>query len=67
MVLMVCISVVVIAGMVLPLNKDASWPDPRWVHPFNQKQIESFFKYSGLNTVKFQSWNDFELFHFQKK
>ena len=57
----------VFAGMVSSMNKEANWPDPRWVHPFNQKQIESLFKYSGLNSVKFQSWDSFELFHFNKK
>ena len=57
----------VFAGMVSSLNKEANWPDPRWVHPFNLKQIESLFKYSGLNSVKFQSWDSFELFHFCQK
>jgi len=57
----------VCAGMVSSLNKEASWPDPRWVHPFNLKQIESLFKFSGLNSVKFQSWDSLELFHFHQK
>ena len=57
----------VCAGMISSLNKEASWPDPRWVHPFNLKQIESLIKYSGLNSVKFQSWDDFELFHFHQE
>ena len=57
----------VFAGMFSSLNKEVSWPDPRWIHPFNQQQIESLFKYSGLNTVKFESWDCFELFHFKKK
>ena len=57
----------VCAGMISSLNKEASWPDPRWVHPFNLKQIESLIKYSGLNAVKFQSWGDFELFHFHQE
>lgn len=53
------------AGMISSLNKEASWPDPRWGHPFNLKQIESLIQYSGLDSVKFQSWGDFELFHIQ--
>ena len=57
----------VCAGMISSLNKEASWPDPRWLHPFNLKQIESLIKYSGLNSVKFQSWDDFELFHFHQE
>ena len=55
------------AGMISSLNKEASWPDPRWEHPFNLKQIESLIQYSGLDSVKFQSWGDFELFHFQQE
>ena len=55
------------AGMISSLNKEASWPDPRWGHPFNLKQIESLIQYSGLDSVKFQSWGDFELFHFQQE
>lgn len=55
------------AGMISSLNKEASWPDPRWMHPFNLKQIESLIQYSGLNSVKFQSWGDFELFHIQQE
>ena len=57
----------VCAGMISSLNKEASWPDPRWVHPFNLKQIESLFIYSGLKSVKFQSWDGFEFFHFHQK
>ena len=57
----------VCAGMITSPNKESSWPDPRWEHPFNLQQIESLIKYSGLNSVKFQSWGDFELFHIQEK
>ena len=57
----------IFAGMVSSLNKEVNWPDPRWIQPFNLNQIESLFKYSGLNAVKFQSWGGFELFHFNRK
>ena len=55
------------AGMITTLNKEVVWPDPRWVQKFNRKQIESLFQYSGLNSVKFESLGDYELFHFQQK
>ena len=55
------------AGMITTLNKEVIWPDPRWVQQFNRKQIESLFQYSGLNSVKFESLGDYELFHFQQK
>ena len=54
----------VCAGIITDPTKKTSWPDPRWEHPFNLKQIESLIQYSELNSVKFQSWGDFELFHF---
>ena len=55
------------AGMISSLNKEEIWPDPRWIRKFNLKQIESLFQYSGLNSVKFESLGDYELFHFQKE
>ena len=55
------------AGMISSLNKEVIWPDPRWIQKFNLKQIESLFQYSGLNSVKFESLGDYELFHFQQK
>jgi len=57
----------VCAGIITDPTKKTSWPDPRWEHPFNLKQIESLIQYSELNSVKFQSWGDFELFHFQQE
>ena len=57
----------VCAGIITDPTKITSWPDPRWEHPFNLKQIESLIQYSELNSVKFQSWGDFELFHFQQE
>ena len=57
----------VCAGIITDPTKKTSWPDPRWEHPFNLKQIESLIQYSELNSVKFQSWGDFELFHIQEK
>jgi hypothetical protein len=51
------------AGMINTLDKEASWPDPRWQHPFNIKKLQSLFQYSGLDSTKFKSWGDFELFH----
>ena len=51
------------AGMINTLDKEGSWPDPRWQHPFNIKQLQSLIQYSGLNSAKFQSWGEFELFH----
>ena len=54
------------AGMISSLNKEVIWPDPRWMTPFNLKQIESLFQYSGLNSAKFESFGDYELFHFQQ-
>ena len=57
----------VCAGIITdPINK-TSWPDPRWLHPYSHKQLETLIQYSGLNSVKFQSWGDFELFHFQQE
>jgi hypothetical protein len=50
-------------GMINTLDKEASWPDPRWRHPYNIKELQSLVQYSGLNSVKFQSWGDYELFH----
>ena len=55
----------VCAGIITDPAKKTSWPDPRWLHPFSQKQLESLIQYSGSNTLKFQSWGDFELFHIQ--
>ena len=57
----------VCAGIITDPTKKKSWPDPRWEHPFKIKQIESLIQYSELNSVKFQSWGDFELFHFQQE
>jgi hypothetical protein len=51
------------AGMINTLDKEASWPDPRWRHPYNIKELQSLVQYSGLNSVEFQSWGDYELFH----
>ena len=53
------------AGMINTLDENASWPEPRWRHPYNIKQLQSLIQYSGLNSVKFQSLGDFELFHSQ--
>ena len=55
----------VCAGIITDPAKKTSWPDPRWLHPFSQKQLESLIQYSGHNTLKFQSWGEFELFHIQ--
>ena len=57
----------VCAGIITDQTKNPSWPDPRWLHPFSHKQLETLIQYSELNSVKFQSWGDFELFHFQQK
>ena len=54
------------AGMISSLNKEVIWPDPRWLNQFNLKQIESLFQYSGIESVKFESWGDNKLFHVQK-
>ena len=54
----------VCAGIITDPTKKTSWPDPRWLHPYSHKQLETLIQYSGLNSVKFQSWGDFELFHF---
>ena len=51
------------AGVINTLDEEASWPDPRWQHPFNLKQLQSLIQHSGLNSAKFQSWGEFELFH----
>jgi len=53
------------AGMITTLNKEASWPEPRWLHPFNLKQLQSLIQYSGIDSMKFEEWGDFELFHTQ--
>ena len=57
----------VCAGIITDPTKKTSWPDPRWLHPFSHKQLETLIQYSELNSVKFQSWGDFELFHFQQE
>ena len=57
----------VCAGIITDPTKKTTCPDPRWEHPFNLKQIESLIQYSELNSVKFQSWGEFELFHFQQE
>ena len=57
----------VCAGIITDPAKKTSWPDPRWLHPFSQQQLESLIQYSGSNTVKFQSLGDFELFYIQKE
>ena len=55
------------AGMITSPDNKTSWPDPRWLHPYSRKQLETLIQYSGLNSVKFQSWGDFELFHSQQE
>ncbi len=55
------------AGMISPQNKELTWPDPRFVNQFNLKQIELLFQYSGIESVKFKSWGDYELFNIQKE
>ena len=57
----------VCAGIITDPTKKTSWPDPRWLHPFSHKQFETLIQYSEPNSVKFQSWGDFELFHFQQE
>ena len=57
----------VCAGIITDPTKKTSWPDPRWLHPFSHKQLETLIQYCELNSVKFQSWGDFELFHFQQE
>ncbi len=57
----------VCAGIITDQTKQTSWPDPRWLQPFSHKQLEKLFQYSELNSVKFESWGDFELFHFQQE
>jgi len=57
----------VFAGIITDQTKQTSWPDPRWLQPFSHKQLEKLFQYSELNSVKFESWGDFELFHFQQE
>ena len=54
------------AGMISQQNKGLTWPDPRFVNQFNLKQIELLFQYSGIESVKFKSWGDYELFNVQK-
>ena len=53
------------AGMITTLNKEASWPEPRWLHPFDLKQLQSLIQFSGIYSMKFEEWGDFELFHTQ--
>jgi hypothetical protein len=57
----------VCAGMITDQTKETSWPDPRWLHPFSHKQLETLIQYSEINPVKFQSFGYFELFHFQQE
>ena len=54
------------AGMISSLNKEVIWPDPRWMNQFNLKQTESLFQYSGIESVEFESWGDYKLFHAKK-
>ena len=53
-------------GMILSQKNEVSWPDPRFKNQFNLKQIELLFQYSGIESVKFESWGDNKLFHVQK-
>ena len=55
------------AGMILSPNKEEIWPDPRLVNQFNLKQIDLLFQYSGIESVKFESWSDKKLFHVKKE
>ena len=57
----------VCAGIITDQTKQTSWPDPRWLQPFSHKQLEKLIQYSELNSVKFESWGDFELFHYQQE
>ena len=50
-------------GMIASSDDKLSWPDPRWLHPFNLKQIETLIQYSGLDPVKIEDWGDLMLFH----
>ena len=54
------------AGMISSQKKEAIWPDPRFINQFNLKQIELLFQYSGIESVKFESWGDYKLFHAKK-
>ena len=53
-------------GMILSQKNEVSWPDPRFKNQFNLKQIELLFQYSGIESVKFESWGDYKLFHAKK-
>jgi hypothetical protein len=57
----------VCAGIITDQTKQTSWPDPRWLQPFSHKQLETLIQYSELNSVKFESWGNFELFYFQQE
>ncbi|HIA57263.1 MAG TPA: hypothetical protein EYN97_07605 [Candidatus Lambdaproteobacteria bacterium] len=50
-------------GMIASSDDKLSWPDPRWLHPFNLKQFETLIQYSGLDPVKIEDWGDLMLFH----
>jgi len=56
----------IFAGMISSFKKEVIWPDPRWLNQFNLKQIESLFQYSGIESVKFESWGDYKLFYVKK-
>ena len=53
-------------GMILSQKNEVSWLDPRFKNQFNLKQIELLFQYSGIASVKFESWGDYKLFHAKK-
>ncbi len=57
----------IFAGMISSPNKQSIWPDPRFVNQFNIKQIDTLLKYCGIESVKYDSWGEYKLFHALKE
>ncbi len=54
------------SGMISSQKKEKYWPDPRLINQYNLKQIDSLFQYSGIDSVEYETWSDYKLFHFKK-